>query len=311
MSGKWTADEMPDLTDQVAVVTGANSGIGYEAALELARHGAHVVFACRSEERGNQAIAAARDEVPDASVERMRLDLADLASIRAFSDAFHAAHDRLDLLVDNAGLMAIPQRETADGFEMQLGVNHFGHFALAGLLIDRVIASAPSRVVTVSSSAHRMGKMALDDLDHRNSYQRWTVYGQSKLANLLFAFELDRRLRARGLDVISAACHPGFAATELQTKGAKMEGSSLKEQFMRLGNALLAQDAAMGALPTLYAATAPDVEGGDFIGPDGLFERAGYPEKVRAKKAAYDEEAARRLWEISVERTGVDWAALD
>ena len=305
----WTTADIPDLPAATAVVTGANSGIGYHTALELARKGAHVVLACRSAERGAAAVERLRGALPDASVELLRLDLASLDSVRAFAEAFRARHDRLDLLVNNAGLMAIPHATTPDGFEMQIGVNHFGHFALTGLLLDRLLEGAPARVVTVSSQVHHAGRLDFDDLDGHRRYHKWRAYAASKLANLLFAFELHRRLPAEA-GVASVAAHPGYADTNLQGVGPRLHGSGAGERLWGVVNRLFAQRASMGALPTLHAATAPEVAGGEFVGPRGIFGGWGYPKRVRAARRAYDEGVARRLWEVSVARTGVDFSAL-
>ena len=301
----WTAAQMPRLDGKVVVVTGANSGLGCAAARGFARAGAHVVLACRSERNAGEAIAAIRAEDARASLSFLPLDLASLASVRAFAAAFRAAHDRLDVLVNNAGVMALPYRKTADGFEMQFGTNHLGHFALTGLLLDRLARAAPSRVVTVSSLVHHLGWIRFDDLQWERGYQKWLAYGQSKLASLLFSYELERRLEARGLPVSSVACHPGFSATNLQLAGARMTRSPLAEALWSRWNGLAAQPAEMGALPTLYAATAPYVRGGDFIGPDGLFEWRGHPKKVSSNARSRDPELARRLWEVSERLTGV------
>ena len=301
--GRWTADDIPDQTGRTIVVTGGNSGIGYEAARQLARAGGHVILACRDLEKASAARRSIEESRPRGSVEAMQLDLASLASVRSFAGGFAAR--RLDVLCNNAGVMALPRRKTADGFEMQLGTNHLGHFALTGLLLGRLLATPGARIVTVSSTAHRMGRIAFDDLQCERSYGRWSAYGQSKLANLLFCFELQRRLEAAGKSAISVACHPGYAATNLQFAGARMEGSSLMESLFALGNRLFAQDASMGALPTLYAATAPDMVGGDYVGPNGFAENWGYPRKVGSSRRSRDREAAARLWEISEELTGV------
>ncbi len=307
---QWTAESMPDLTGKIIVVTGGNSGIGFEASRELARRGAQVVLACRDAKKAESAAAAIRTEAPGASVTVMALDLASLESVRAFAAAFEKAHDRLDVLCNNAGVMALPYRKTADGFEMQFGTNHLGHFALTGLLSERLNATPGARVVTVSSGAHRIGRIRFDDLQWERGYRKWLAYGQSKLANLLFAYELQRRIEAAGASFISTACHPGYAATNLQAAGPRMEGSSFMESMTALGNRLFAQSAAMGALPTLYAATAPDVRGGDYIGPDGLGETWGYPKKVSSNARSQDREVAARLWTRSEELTGVRFAAL-
>ncbi|MCG8592285.1 MAG: oxidoreductase [Proteobacteria bacterium] len=309
-SSAWTADRIPDQTGRIAVVTGGNSGLGYEGALALAARGAHVVLACRSAEKAKEATERIRGEVSGASLEFRPLDLASLESVRRFASDYAEDHDRLDLLCNNAGVMALPRCETADGFEMQLGTNHLGHFALTGLLLPVLLKTAGARVVTTSSSAHRVGRMRFDDLQGEKSYFRWSAYGQSKLANLLFAYELERRLRAARADVRSLACHPGYAATNLQTAGPRMDGSSWMERLMELGNRLFAQSAAVGALPMLYAATAPDAEGGSYIGPDGFGEMWGYPRRVDSTARARDEEAAQRLWDVSETLTGVRYDAL-
>ncbi|MCA9970722.1 MAG: SDR family oxidoreductase [Anaerolineales bacterium] len=294
MSTGWTAADIPDLSGRVAVVTGANSGLGFETARALARRGAHVVLACRSAARGETAVAAIRRETPTADLALQPLDLADLASVRAFAAEFRARHARLDLLINNAGVMAIPRRETADGFEMQLGVNHLGHFALTGLLIEAVLAAPAARVVTVSSNAHGFGRMRFDDLQGRRSYNKWQAYSQSKLANLLFAYDLQRRLAAAGAGALSVAAHPGYAATNLQYG-----------LLMWVLNRTLAQSAEMGALPILYAATAPAVRGGDYIGPDGWGGVRGYPRQASSSAASREAETAVRLWRVSQELTGV------
>jgi NAD(P)-dependent dehydrogenase (short-subunit alcohol dehydrogenase family) len=299
---KWTAADIPDQGGRTAVVTGANSGLGLHTTLELARKGARVVMACRNLDKGRAAEKRIRSEVPKADLELRALDLADLASVRAFADGL--PDPCIDLLVNNAGVMALPRRETADGFEMHIGTNHLGHFALTGLLLDRLRAAPAARVVTVSSGAHRIGRMNFDDLQTRKRYFRWTAYGQSKLANLLFAFELQRRAAAAGLELRSMAAHPGYAATDLQSHSAFF----LERLFMKVSNAVVAQSDAMGALPSLYAATEPDLPGGTFAGPDGLAEQRGHPHVVSPSGAAQDEVAARRLWDVSEELTGVRYA---
>jgi hypothetical protein len=304
----WTANDIPAQAGKTFVITGANSGIGYQAALQLAGRGAQVVLACRDQRKGRAAVEAITAAHPSAAVTVMELDLADLASIRRFADALRAAHPALHGLCNNAGVMAIPRRTTADGFEMQFGTNHLGHFALTGLLLEPLLATAGARVVNVSSNAHKFGRMRWDDLQWEHRYRKWFVYSQSKLANLLFTYELQRRLTGAG--VVSVACHPGYSATNLQTAGARMQGSSIGETVMELANRLFAQSAAMGALPTLYAATAPDVRGGDYIGPDGFGEQTGYPKQVQSNARSHDGEAQRRLWEISEQLTGVRYEAL-
>ena len=306
----WTADDIPPQAGRTVVITGANSGIGYEAARQLAAKGAHVVLACRDQAKGRGAIESITAAQPSASVELMELDLADLGSIRRFAAAALAACPALHVLCNNAGVMAIPHRTTGDGFEMQFGTNHLGHFALTGLLLERLLATPGARVVTVSSGAHKFGVMRWNDLQGERSYGSWRAYGQSKLANLLFTYELQRRLATAHAELISVACHPGYAATNLQAAGPRMQGSSIGEAVWGFANRLLAQSAAMGALPTLYAATAPDVRGGDYIGPDGLGEQWGHPKKVRSNARSHDPEAQRRLWEISEQLVGVRYDAL-
>jgi NAD(P)-dependent dehydrogenase (short-subunit alcohol dehydrogenase family) len=282
------------------VVTGSNSGLGLVSARELARHGATVVLACRNLEKGAKAQEQIEAAAPGARVELAELDLASLASVRAFAERFLAAHDRLDLLINNAGVMAPPRRETADGFELQLGTNVLGHFALTARLIAAMSGRADARVVTLSSNAHKMGRIDFDDLQSQRGYRRWRAYGQSKLADLMFALELDRRLRAAGSSVKSIAAHPGYAATNLQTAAPPL----LDRLVMRVSNLTLAQSAEMGALSPLYAATAAGVEGGSYIGPDGIGEFRGHPQIVSPTSAARDEQAAARLWSVAEELTG-------
>src|SRR5271167_2998976 len=228
---RWTTDDIPPLAGRIAVVTGANSGLGFETALALARAGARVVLACRDEAKGGDALDRIRQAVPAADVRLDRLDLADLASVREFAADFSAGHGGLDLLLNNAGVMAIPRRETADGFEMQFGTNHLGHFALTGLLLDRLLARPGARVVTVSSTAAMIGRIRFDDLQGSRRYGKWTAYGQAKLANQLFALELDRRATDCGVDLVSVAAHPGYAATNLQAVGPRMSGSRIMERL--------------------------------------------------------------------------------
>jgi NAD(P)-dependent dehydrogenase (short-subunit alcohol dehydrogenase family) len=293
MTRKWTTDDMPRQDGRTFVVTGANSGIGLGAARELGRAGGRVVLAVRDPARGEQAAATI-----DGETEVRRLDLADLDSVRAFAEAWDGD---LDVLVNNAGVMATPLGRTKDGFELQFGTNHLGHFALTNLLLAHIT----DRVVTVSSGAHRFGSINFDDLNwERRRYQRWPAYGQTKLANLLFTLELQRRLAEAGSDVRAVAAHPGWAATNLQSH----TGSVLQNGFMAIGNKLWAQSDEMGALPTLYAAT-EDIPGGSYVGPDGLGEQRGHPRLVGRSKAASDAEAARRLWEVSQELTGTAFVA--
>jgi NAD(P)-dependent dehydrogenase (short-subunit alcohol dehydrogenase family) len=308
----WTAADIPELTGRRAIVTGANSGLGFQIARELARHGARVVLAVRDVERGEEAARRIRDETdppapPDIALAVARLDLADLESVRQFAAAYAGG---LDLLVNNAGVMALPRRTTKDGFEMQLGTNHLGHFALTGLLLPKLLERPGARVVTMSSGAHAYGRIRFENLQGERHYQRWLAYGQSKLANLLFAFELARRAALGDLDLTSVAAHPGYAATNLQTQGARMENSRVKAQLAELGNRLLAQSDAQGALPALYAATMPEVTGGEYFGPDGHGGMRGYPTRAHTSHAARDPELGARLWAVSEELTGVTYEPL-
>ena len=308
---RWTAADIPNLAERWAVVTGANSGLGFQTALELARHGAAVVLACRDQVRGDAALRRLRSLAPGATLELATLDLADLASVRRFAEQYASTHAKLDLLVNNAGVMAIPQRRTVDGFEMQFGTNHLGHFALTGRLFPLLASTPAARIVTVSSNAHRSGKIDFHDLQRERSYSPWGAYGQSKLANLLFTFELQRRIDAAGLDLRSVAAHPGFAATNLMVVGPRMGGHPLQERLFRAATRLIAQSDARGALPTLYAATAADVVGGAYYGPDGLGQQRGYPKRVSSTAQANDEDAAQRLWQVSEALTGVRYEILD
>ena len=298
---------MPDLTGRRAIVTGANSGLGWWTAYELARHGAAVTMAVRDTARG----AAARGQMQERAGRELpltvsALDLADLASVRVFAQEWSRAHpEGLDLLVNNAGIMAIPRALTRDGFEMQLGTNHLGHFALTGLLLPALVAIPHSRVVTVSSGVHRMGRIQLDDLMGERRYRPWGAYAQSKLANLLFTAELQRRLDAAAIPTLALAAHPGFAATNLQGVGPAMRFGSRGRRVAELGNSLLAQSAEMGALPTLFAATEPGLPGDAYVGPDGFMEQRGHPRLVGRAGAALDEATARDLWVRSEELTGV------
>jgi NAD(P)-dependent dehydrogenase (short-subunit alcohol dehydrogenase family) len=297
----WTAEQIPDQSGRTAIVTGANSGLGLVCARELARKGASVVLACRDTVKGEAAVEAIARAAPSAKVELEELDLANLASVRAFAERLRSTNGDVHLLLNNAGVMAPPRRLTADGFELQLGTNHLGHFALTGLLLAALEGRPDARVVTLSSNAHKMGRIRFDDLQSERRYSRWQAYGQSKLANLMFALELHRRLRAAGSSVKSLAAHPGYAATNLQSAAAP-----LVDRLVMVGtNALLAQSAERGALPSLYAATAPDVESGAYVGPDGLGEFRGHPHVVAPTSAARDEASAARLWEVSEELTGV------
>ena len=301
MPGKWTAADIPSQSGRIAIVTGANSGLGLSTARELARAGAEVVLACRNLSKGTDARRAIEAEVPGAKLMLAKLDLGDLTSIAEFAEGFRGGHSHLDLLINNAGVMAPPRQTTSNGFEMQFGTNHLGHFALTARLIGAMAGREDARVVTLSSGAHRIGRITFDNLQRERRYNRWTAYGQSKLANLMFALELDRRLRAADSNVKSLAAHPGYAATNLQFAAAP----ALDRVVMFAANKVIAQSADMGALSTLFAATAPGLEGGLFIGPDGVAEQRGHPRIVAPSGAARDEETARRLWEVSEQLTGV------
>ncbi len=306
MATHWDIQAIPDQSGKLAVITGANSGIGYEAALALAGKGARVIMAVRSAERGQAAAERIRAAHPHATVEVSALDLADLSSVRRFAEGFLARDEALPLLLNNAGVMAIPYKRTVDGFEMQFGTNHLGHFALTGLLLPALLRAPGARIVNVSSGAHMGGTIAFDNLDGSKGYQRWAAYAQSKLANLLFAYELQRRLSATG--VISLACHPGYADTNLQTVGPRLDGSSFGERMAGAMNRIFAQSAAMGALPTLFAATSPEAYGGDYIGPGSLGGMRGYPTRQRSNARSYDPALAKRLWEVSEQLTKVTYS---
>jgi NAD(P)-dependent dehydrogenase (short-subunit alcohol dehydrogenase family) len=293
---RWTASDIPDQAGRIALVTGANSGLGYETARALTRSGATVILACRNLNRGKAAMERIDREEPRGTAHLMQLDLADLASVRRFAAAFQAGYDRLDLLILNAGVMMVPERQkTADGFEMHFGTNHLGHFALTGLTLDPLLDTPGARVVTVASAAHLWGKIDFDHLQAEGSYHSARAYGSSKLANLLFAYELQRRFEAAGTSTLSVAAHPGWAATNLQRH----------LPFVQWLNPRLATSPERGALPTLYAATAPGVQGGDYFGPGGLGQLLGAPARVRSSHQSHDPALAARLWAVSEEFTGV------
>ncbi|MFG3421262.1 oxidoreductase [Micromonospora sp. NPDC049460] len=302
MRNRWTAERMPDQTGRIFVVTGANSGLGLATTRALARRGGHVILAVRDEEKGRRAVTQIAAEHPDASLDVRRLDLVDLDSVRAFADQLRADHPRLDVLVNNAGVMAPPRSLSAQGHELQFACNHLGHFALTGLLLDLLTAGHDPRVVTVSSINHRQGRLRFDDLTGEHGYSPMAFYNQSKLANAVFGWELHHRLTAAGSPVRSVLAHPGYTATNLQTSAPV---GPWRVVLGRLGNPLLAQAPAVGALPQLYAATDPTVRGGQFIGPDGLAELRGGPTQVRLSPAATDAETGRRLWDLSEQATGV------
>ena len=295
---KWTIADIPDQTGRTAVVTGANTGLGYETATALAAKGAHVVLAVRNIAKGEAAADLIARAHPGASVAIQELDLTSLESIRSAADQIRAEHDSIDLLINNAGVMMTPKSTTEDGFELQFGTNHLGHFALTNLLLDRVVAAPASRIVTVSSVGHRFANgIRFDDLQWDREYSRVRAYGQSKLANLMFTYELQRRLR--GTETIAVAAHPGGSNTELVRNLPPVVAAATRLL------APLMQDADMGALPTLRAATDPGVIGGQYFGPDGFAEQRGYPKVVASSAASHDTDAQRRLWTVSEELTSV------
>ncbi len=299
----WSVAGIGDLTGKVAVVTGANSGLGYETASALAAHGAHVVIASRSATKAAAAQKSLTKLIPKASLEVITVDLADLRSVATFADDFMQSHDRLDLLINNAGIMMVPKGFTVDGFELQFGTNHLGHFALTGRLFPALTATPGARVVTVSSLAHRSGTIDFDNLMFDRGYRPQTAYGRSKLANLLFAFELHRRCVSAELDVVSVAAHPGVSATDL---GNHLMSNLFVQPLKVLAKVAL-QGAAAGAQPTLRAATDPTVEGGEYFGPAGMSEVRGRATRVTATAAARNERTAARLWDVSEELTGITY----
>ncbi len=313
MKSSWNYDDIPDQSGRVALVTGANSGLGYHTVRGLAAAGTRVMMACRSQDKAKRAAAEIRAQLPGAQLTFVDLDLADLESVTRCAEAVSDGCERLDILVNNAGLSTFSRRKTAQGFELQFGVNHLGHFALTCRLLPLLLASNGSRVVNVSSLAHRNARLDFNDLQGKHGFD---AYSQSKLANLLFTFELQRRLSRNGTPAISVAAHPGLSATNLISLEKFREETN---RFMartaslvaRLVIPIFGQDAAQGALPQLYAATAPGVEGGDYYGPAGWQEFRGLPRKIRARDHAYDEAAAARLWQISAELAGENYAQLE
>jgi NAD(P)-dependent dehydrogenase (short-subunit alcohol dehydrogenase family) len=302
-ANKWTTHQVPDLSGKVVIVTGGNSGLGYESVKAFAEKGATVVLASRSYDKGNAAREDLLKGKPSGEIAVMELDLGDLSSVKKFADSFQKEYDRLDVLLNNAGIMMTPYGLTQDGLESQMGVNHFGHFALTGLLLDRILATPASRIVNVSSMAHNRGQMDFDNLlfEHGRDYSPIRAYGRSKLANLLFTYELQRRLEAKGHDSLAVAAHPGVAQTNL---GRYIEGKFLVKLLMPIFSHFT-QDAAMGALPQIRASVDPSVKGGAYFGPDGRREMTGYPVEVQSNGSSHDREAAQRLWEVSEQLTGV------
>lgn len=306
MNQKWTQEDIPDLTGKIIVVTGANSGLGFECSKTLAEKGATVVMAVRNMEKGEEARSDILKEQPGASLDLKELNLGSLDSVHKFAADFKDKYDRLDILLNNAGVMAIPRQETADGFEMQLGVNHLGHFALTGLLLDVIVNTPKARIHNVTSTANFTGSINFDDLMGEEDYSRWRAYGQSKLANVFFAFELHKRLSAAGFDTMANVSHPGLVVGNLQANSVEQSGTHIEALLYRIVRPILAQDISKGVLPMLYGMTAEDAKGGVLYGPR-YFHHRGYPSETKANKDAYDVEARERFWEISEELTGVTY----
>lgn len=303
----WTTAQMPRQDGKLAIVTGANSGIGLLASLELARAGCSVVMACRHQQKAAEARQRILAQAPAARIEAASLDLASLTSVRAFASSFLSVGSPLDLLINNAGVMALPERRlTADGFEMQFGTNHLGHFALTGLLLPALLAAPTARVVTVSSIAHRSGAIRFEDLDWKRDYRPWAAYNQSKLANLLFGFELERRLERAGASTRSIVVHPGVSPTSLYSNGPGRENGFFNKLASRTIERF-GQPEDLAVLPTLYGATALEAQGGRFYGPDGFYQVWGHPTEVEAKAIAHDARLASRLWLVSERLTGVSY----
>lgn len=298
---KWTADLIGDLTGKRIIITGATHGIGYAAAEALAARGADLIIAVRNRARGEHSVEKIKEKSPGASVMAMHLDLTDLDIVKHFADEVTARFDRLDVLINNAGVMVPPHKITRSGFELQFGTNHLGHFALTAQLLPLLMATPLSRVVSTSSIAARRAKIHFDNLDGRNGYNPMTFYRQSKLANLLFAIDLQHRLERAGSSTISVACHPGITVTNLLSRGSGKETGRVMKALMRI----VAQPASMGSLPTLYAATHPDLRGGEYIGPDGPGNTKGYPVLSNDPARLYKPDLAARLWDVSEELTGV------
>ncbi len=304
----WGIGDIGDLTGRVALVTGANSGIGYETASALAEHGAHVVLACRNEEKARRARDKLESELDRCSLELLALDLADLVSVQRAAESFLSEHARLDILINNAGVMGSPYRQTADGFELQTATNHLGHFALTGLLLDRIVTTEPSRIVTVSSLMHRIGRLLPDDVAAQSLRNTWLTYGTTKLDNLLFTFELSRRLDAVGLRTLAVAAHPGWTRSNLAGSGAALGNSRVRRRLTRTAGSTLGQSAAHGAVPILCAATSSSVRSGQYVGPGHVFELYGPPRFARRSRRARDAAAAAALWRASEELTGVRYS---
>jgi len=307
MNKKWKIEDVPDQTGRRILITGANSGLGFKSTEVLASKGAEVIMAVRNTEKGEDAKRRILDKYSDAKLDLMKLDLSSLKSIKEFADNFSKKYDSLNVLLNNAGVMQPPYRKTEDGFELQFGVNHLGHFALTAYLLPILQKTEGSRVISQSSIAHLSGSINFDDINSEKKYGRTSAYGQSKIANLYFAYELNRQLQKTGSSVISLAVHPGYTSTELQQNGPTVGGKSFLSRLYTVTNKIMGQKVEKGVLPMLYAATMEDVHGGDYIGPKGLKGARGYAQRVKSNKRSYDEDIARRLWELSEEMTGVTY----
>lgn len=295
-NGKWTAENIPDQSGKIIIITGANNGLGFVDAKELSGKGAQVIMACRNLEKANDAKEKILEKHPGASLDIMELNLADFDSIKKFAAGFSQKYQKLDVLINNAGVMMPPYQKTKQGFELQFGTNYLGHFMLTGLLLSKILKTPNSRIVNVSSALHNFGSMNFDDLNWEKSYNKIKAYGRSKLSNLLFTYELQRKLSATGKDTICLASHPGWATTNLQ-----------RTSFFRFFNWIFGQSPETGALPTLYAAVSPDAEGGKYYGPSGFMERSGAPKEVDSNKESKSLEEAKKLWDISVQLTGINF----
>ena len=309
MNSGWSTDDMPSQQGKIALITGANSGIGFEAAKALAEKGAHVIMACRNPQKANEAMNTIRQDVPNADITFLRMDLASQRSIKAAVESFKKDHTQLDLLINNAGVMWLPKSDTEDGYEMQFGTNHLGHFTLTGLLLDTLISTPDSRIVTVSSLGHYTGKIHFDDIKLDKRYGKHKSYAQAKLANLMFAYELDRKLKAAGKNTRSIAVHPGGSSTNLATPGFE-KGASLFTGVAKVFFPYVTQNARSGALPTLYGATAAEANGGDYTGPSKLFEVIGAPKKVSSSRYSKRKDVAEQLWQLSENLTNIQFEAI-
>lgn len=304
---KWDVSYMPSQEGRIVIVTGANSGIGYYTSKGLAMKGAHVVMACRSRDKAKQAAALIKKDIPEAKLTVMDLDLSDLSSIKRFAESFMNSFDKLDILINNAGLMAIPYRKTRDGFEMQFAVNHLGHFALTGRLFKLMRSTPGSRIVVLASSAEKMGKIDLTDLNREKRYRSWQAYFGSKLANMLFMLHLSQKLGLETYDMIAVAAHPGYSASNILEKGPAMKGRNWLVKAGHLANRIAAQSAEMGALPTLYAATEEHIENGSYYGPGGFLGMRGYPARTSPRSKRITAKLMSELWKQSEVLTGVSF----